>query len=229
LLLPKSALIPDLITSGSDKVAIRIPNHPITLSLLKLLDFPLAAPSANPFGYISPSRAEHVQEQLGKSVPYILDGGASKIGLESTIVDCTDGDIKVLRLGGLSLNDIEECLGMSLHLHLNTANNPSAPGQLDKHYAPKTNFELSEDLEYSLLKNRHLHVCVLGFGEMTIPEDIYCLNLSPTSNLDEAAGNLFHYMRLLDSLHPELIIAKKVPDFDLGKAINDRLKRASVK
>ena len=227
--MPKNDKIPDLVTSGSDLVAIRIPSHPITLSLLQILDFPLAAPSANPFGYISPTRAEHVIEQLGNKVSYVLDGGESTIGLESTIIACIDDEIKVFRLGGLSLKHIEECVGKPLIMEIKSGSNPNAPGQLDKHYSPTTPFIVTEDLEKTLLENRHKKIAVLGFGEIKVPEDIYTLNLSKIGDIDEAAKNLFHYMRLLDTIEKELIIGIKVPEFGLGAAINDRLSRASFK
>lgn len=227
LLLPKSELVPDIVTSGSTLVAVRVPSHPLTLELLHHVDFPLAAPSANPFGYISPTQAEHVEKQLGDKVSYILDGGSSEIGLESTIINCSGEKPVIARLGGLAKERIEEVLGYSIELQLNQNSNPSAPGQLDKHYAPNSRFIVTEDLEDSI--NRHLHekLVVLSFGEVRIAEGIYQLNLSKTGDLSEAARNLFHYMRLLDQLSPSLIIAQRMPEFGLGLAINDRLRRAS--
>ncbi len=227
LLLPKNDQVPDIITSGSALVAVRVPSHPLTLELLQKLDFPLAAPSANPFGYISPTQAEHVDRQLGNQVSYILDGGSSEIGLESTIINCSGPKPVIARLGGLAKERIEEVLGYAIELQLNQNSNPTAPGQLDKHYAPNSKFIVTEDLEDCI--NRHLHerLVVLSFGEVIIPEDIYQLNLSKTGDLSEAARNLFHYMRLLDQLSPSLIIAQRMPEFGLGLAINDRLRRAS--
>jgi L-threonylcarbamoyladenylate synthase len=229
LLLPKLDIIPDLVTSGSELVAIRVPAHPLTLELLGKLDFPLAAPSANPFGYISPTRADHVEKQLGHLIPYILDGGECRIGLESTIVDCSTDQTKVLRLGGLSLKEIEDCTGEHLNIQLSAGSNPSAPGQLDRHYAPGTKFILSKDPESEFLKHKGYKTAFLNFGEFRSPEGIYTLNLSHTGDTDEAAMNLFHYMRLLDSLDFDVIIALKLPETGLGAAINDRLKRASFK
>ena len=136
LLLPKKNTIPDLVTSGLDTVGVRIPNHPITLSLLSQLNFPLAAPSANPFGYISPTTAIHVNNQLGLKIPYILDGGACKIGLESTIVGEENGEIIIYRLGGLTIEAIKTVVG-KVSVQLNQSSNPKAPGQLKSHYAPK--------------------------------------------------------------------------------------------
>jgi L-threonylcarbamoyladenylate synthase len=228
LLLKKNELVPDIVTAGSHLVAVRIPNHPLTLSLLRHLDFPLAAPSANPFGYISPTKAEHVETQLGQLVPYILDGGDCQVGLESTIVDCSTDVLAVRRLGGLSVLEIEKCLGIPIKIDISSNSNPSSPGQLDKHYAPKTPFVLIENIESALIKFRSKKLAYLGFGDIQHPEDVYTLNLSSNSDLAEAAQNLFHYMRLLDNLSFDCILAANVPDIGLGKAINDRLKRAAA-
>ena len=229
LLLKKNDRVPDIVTSGSDLVAIRVPKHPITLELLRQIDFPLAAPSANPFGYISPTNAEHVENQLGEQVSYILDGGSSDVGLESTIVNCTTDSIQISRLGGLSIEAIENCLKEKVSFSLNKNSNPLTPGQLDKHYSPVTSFILTDDYDKAILENRHKKIVVLSFGEVDIPEDIYQLNLSKVGDFDEAARNLFHYLRLLDNIKPDLIISKKLQEIGLGKAINDRLTRASQK
>lgn len=227
MLLPKRDLVPDLVTSGSELVAIRVPNHPLTLSLLNELDFPLAAPSANPFGYISPTQAKHVENQLGDKVSYILDGGSSEVGIESTIVNCSGDHVTVARLGGLSIDELEASLGYRPELNISINSNPLAPGQLDRHYAPNVQFELSEDMETSILMHRHEKMALLTFGDQKFDESIYQLNLSKSENLEEAARNLFHYMRLLDAYTPEVIIAQKLPSYGLGLAINDRLVRAS--
>ncbi|MCC6818485.1 MAG: threonylcarbamoyl-AMP synthase [Bacteroidia bacterium] len=227
LLLPKESIIPDIVTSGSDLVAIRVPSHPLTLSLLELLDFPLAAPSANPFGYISPTQAEHVEKQLGDKVSYILDGGSSLIGLESTIVNCSEDGLSIVRLGGLSVDEIEKVIGTKLEKQLTQNSNPLSPGQLDKHYSPKSKFVLSENISESILKYRDKKIAILTFGEEHYDRGIYELNLSKTGDLEEAARNLFHYMRLLDIYAPDIIISKKVSPHGLGLAINDRLVRAS--
>ena len=228
ILLKKNNLVPDIVTSGSDLVAVRIPNHPLTLSLLGKLDFPLAAPSANPFGYISPTKAEHVENQLGQLVPYIIDGGDCSIGLESTIVDCSEEILTIKRLGGLSVSEIEECLEKPVKIEISSGSNPSAPGQLDKHYAPKTPFVLIEDVENTLIKLKNKKIAYLGFGDIKIPEHVYTLNLSLSSNLNEAAQNLFHFMRLLDNIGFDCILVQNVPEIGLGKAINDRIKRAAA-
>lgn len=228
-LLHKTDIVPDIVTSGSDLVAVRVPSHPMTLAVLQEVDFPIAAPSANPFGYISPTLAEHVDKQLGKDVSYILDGGACSIGLESTIINCSSEPYTIARLGGLAKHQIEEVLGEPVAMHLNQNSNPSAPGQLDKHYSPISKFILSDHLEDTI--NRHLHekIVVLNFGDKQVNDSIYQLNLSKSGDLEEAARNLFHFMRLLDQLNADVIIAQSLPEYGLGLAINDRLRRAASK
>lgn len=136
LLLPKKSIIPDLVTSGLGKVGVRVPNHPLTRSLLDLVDFPLAAPSANPFGYISPTSASHVAHHLGDKLSYILDGGSCDVGLESTIVGMEQGQVIIYRLGGISVSEIEKLVGNVLILP-QSSSNPQSPGMLKSHYAPR--------------------------------------------------------------------------------------------
>src|SRR5690606_18361396 len=135
MVLKKKPIIPDLVTSGMDTVGIRCPDHVLTHRLLKTLPFPLAAPSANPFGYVSPTTAQHVNEQLGDSIPYILDGGECNVGIESTIIGVEDEKAVVYRLGGLTLEQIESVIGKVI-LQPHSTSNPKAPGQLISHYAP---------------------------------------------------------------------------------------------
>lgn len=226
LLLPKKSIISDLVTSGLDTVGVRIPNHPLTLSLLSLLDFPLAAPSANPFGYISPTTALHVNNQLGAKIPYILDGGACDVGLESTIVGEEDGEIIIYRLGGLTIEAIKAIVG-NVTVNLNQSSNPKAPGQLKSHYAPKKPIyigHLSElEKQYS-----HKKIGVLGFGKLNISHpNVTIKNLSPSGNYQEAAIHLFSYLRELDECDVDVIICDLLPEESLGMAINDRLQRAA--
>jgi len=141
LLLPKAAEVPDLLTSGLDRVAVRVPSHPFTLSLLQTLEFPLAAPSANPFGYISPTQAQHVYAQLGDKIPYILDGGSCEVGIESTIVGMVGDQVVIYRLGGQEVNEIEKWVG-PVQVQAHSSSQPNAPGQLESHYAPRKPFFL---------------------------------------------------------------------------------------
>lgn len=228
LLLDKQPHVPDLLTSGLNRVAVRIPSHPLTLQLLEQLDFPLAAPSANPFGYVSPTKASHVNDQLGHSIPYILDGGECKIGLESTIVGFEDDQPVVYRLGGLSIEAVENVIG-PVTVQLNQSSNPAAPGMLKSHYAPKKRV-LIGDLKSLLIDNKDHHIGVIAFREKldNFASDNQIV-LSPKGDLDEAASGLFAALRQLDQANVEIIITEKFPDKGLGKAINDRLKRAAAR
>lgn len=227
LLLKKKPLIPYLVTSGLDTVGIRCPNHDLTRSLLQQLSFPLAAPSANPFGYISPTRPEHVNEQLGDRIRYILDGGECPVGIESTIVGFENDLPVVYRLGGLSLEKIESVVG-KVTVQLNTSSNPLAPGQLKSHYAPKKKLKLG-NLEELVHHYRNHQVGLLVFQEQRHDIDPQQqVILSPEGNLEQAAQRLFSSLRALDKMDIEVILAEEVPDVGLGKAINDRLRRAAA-
>jgi len=226
LLLPKKNNIPDLVTSGLNRVGVRIPNHPITLDLLSQLDFPLAAPSANPFGYISPTTAEHVQKQLGKKIPYILNGGSCRVGIESTIVGEENNTIIVYRLGGLSIDDIESVVG-KVSIQLNQSSNPLAPGQLKSHYAPKKPLVVGQLNELkTIYADKKIGAIVFGPQNNTVDINIIIKNLSPESNFQEAAIHLFSFLRDLDDSDVDLIVVELLPEIGLGLAINDRLKRA---
>jgi L-threonylcarbamoyladenylate synthase len=226
LLLKRKALVPDLVCSGLPQVAVRVPNHPLTLHLLQQLDFPLAAPSANPFGYISPTTAEHVNRQLGTKIPYILDGGACGVGLESTIVGTENNEVVVYRLGGLTVEDLEKHIG-PVHVKLNQSSNPVAPGQLKSHYAPRKPLVLG-NLEDTLKEYSGKRIAVITFGTKTLTEPYtHLFNLSVSGNMSEAALHLFRLMREADDSDAEMIAADYVPEHSFGKAINDRLQRAA--
>jgi L-threonylcarbamoyladenylate synthase len=226
LLLPKKEIIPDIVTSGLTYVAVRIPNHPLTLRLLQQLDFPLAAPSANPFGYVSPTTADHVFRQLGHRVDYILDGGACSVGIESTIIGWENEEVVVYRYGGLPLEVIQ-----SIHKNVRTAvsnsSNPRAPGQLKSHYAPLKPLYVG-NLEKLLAEHGDKKLGIISFyknvdGVKTIP-------LSLAMDLKEAAFQLFAAIRKLDEDEDvEIILAEIFPDEFFGRAINDRLQRASFR
>jgi len=230
LLLPRKPIVPDLVTSGLDRLAVRVPKHPLALALLESLDFPLAAPSANPFGYISPTTPTHVAAQLGEKIPYILDGGACEVGLESTIVGLEENEIVIYRLGGLEISAIGKLVG-PVKIKDYSSSNPSAPGQLDSHYAPRKPFVLG-DLKALVKKyeEQKTDFAILSFSEF-FPEvkPTNQIALSPNSNLHEAAKNLFSAMRKLDEGNSAVILAELLPEEGLGRAINDRLRRAAVK
>lgn len=224
LVLPKSDLVPDLATSGLDTVGIRMPNHPMTRELLQLIDFPLAAPSANPFGYISPTTAQHVKDQLNGKIDYILDGGNCDVGIESTIVGFADNRITILRQGGISKEEIEEIVG-EVYSNQISSSAPLAPGMLLSHYAPRTPL-IRGNIKTLAEKYASRKIAVLGF---TSTSDYTGIALSENGDLNEAAQNLFSAMRTLDNSGFDLIIAEIFPERGLGLGINDRLKRAESK
>lgn len=223
----KKSTVPNIVTAGKDTVAVRIPNHPLTLELLSQLNFPLAAPSANPFGYISPTSAQHVENQLSGKVDYILDGGNCSVGLESTIIDFTSEEPIILRLGGLSVEAIESVVG-KLEVQINIEKNPSVPGQLKSHYAPKKTLIIGE-IEDLIVKYSGKSIGILSFDRF-YPEIIEenQVILSKSGDLEEAAQNLFTGLRFLDEKEIDLILTEKFPEEGLGRAINDRISRAAV-
>ena len=225
VLLPKKSCIPDLTTSGLQEVGIRIPNHAVTLELLRSLPFPLAAPSANPFGYISPTSAAHVADQLGKRIPYILDGGSCSVGIESTVLRVQHNEIEILRLGGISVEDLQRFTS-NIHIQQHSSSSPAAPGMLTSHYAPRKPVFVGniQELMHSLASQK---IGVLSFKEDYQIEAQRIL--SKSGSFTEAASNLFAFLRELDQLDIDVILAEFLPNENLGRAINDKLKRASAK
>ncbi|MBL7856106.1 MAG: threonylcarbamoyl-AMP synthase [Cyclobacteriaceae bacterium] len=224
LVLRRKNNIPDLVTSGLDTVGIRCPDHALTRELLQSLSFPLAAPSANPFGYVSPTTPAHVNDQLGDKLSYILDGGACEVGIESTIIGFENDAPVVFRMGGLSLEKIEAVVG-KVHIATHSSSNPKAPGQLVSHYAPRKKVILGD--VKNLLKDYAKEVsAVLSFKtNFNVPHQFI---LSPSGNVEEAAQRFFTALRDLDKLPVDVILAEQVPNVGLGRAINDRLHRASA-
>ena len=225
LVLPKKEAVPDLVTSGHPTVAIRIPNHPMTLEVIRKSGLCIAAPSANPFGYTSPTTAAHVQEQLGDKIDAILDGGPCGVGLESTIVNLC-GDPRVLRLGGLALEELESVLG-TLEVQTSSSN-PKAPGMLSAHYNPGASVRLFSNKQelidhYNGVDNSNTGVLIMGEGL----EGATVFNLSQSENDVEAASRLFTGLRALRAMGCTEIWTHYLPEKGLGRAINDRLKRAA--
>jgi len=225
ILLPKKSCIPDLTTSGLKEVGIRIPNHALTLELLNSLPFPLAAPSANPFGYISPTSAEHVDQQLGNKIPYILDGGSCSVGIESTVLRVQYNEIEILRLGGISVEDLQ-AFTSNIHIQQHSSSSPASPGMLTNHYAPRKPVYVGDirDLMQSYSSQR--------IGVLSFKEDFQLSHqriLSRSGNFAEAASNFFAFLRELDAMKIDVILTEFLPNENLGRAINDKLKRASVK
>ncbi len=228
LLLPKKSVVPDLVTAGSTKVAIRIPNHPLTLKLLQAIDFPLAAPSANPFGYVSPTTAQHVFDGLNNKLNYILDGGSCAVGLESTIIEVKDQQIILHRLGAITTEQITAITGLTV-TRKEMAKNLEAPGQMKSHYATKTPLILGQIplLLKEYAKKKMATISMSDTYEGLAKEHQYIL--SKKGDLNEAAQQLFTVMRSIDEVGYDVILAEHFPDEGLGRAINDRLERAQVK
>jgi len=224
LLLPKKSIVPDITTAGSDKVALRVPNHPLTIQLLKSLSFPLAAPSANPSGYISPTTATHVYQGLQGKIPYILDGGATSVGLESTIIEVQQNHILLHRTGGIDELQIEAVSGMKVLIPQEEAV-PETPGQLKSHYAPDTPLYRG-DIDNLIAENRGKRIAIISLTKQYNGEHIANYILSPNGLLAEAANQLFATLREIDSKNYDIILAEYFPTDGIGAAINDRIGRA---
>lgn len=228
VLLPKSDKVPELVTAGSHLVAIRMPSHPLALQLLKSLDFPLAAPSANPSGYVSPTQAIHVQEQLGDKIQLILDGGQCTGGIESTIIGFDNGQVTIYREGLISQEEIRSTVLnddiVRKSIEPSTAK-LSSPGQLSSHYAPKKRMLMQHPAGYDAER-----IGLLRFSKPLsgIPARNQIV-LSPNGSLKEAAANLFAALRQLDTMDVDVLFGEFVPDIGIGRAINDRLRRASFR
>lgn len=227
LVLKKNANIPDSITAGKDTVAVRVPNHELTLRLLQLLDFPLAAPSANPFGSISPTTAEHVADYFPNDLEMVLQGGNCINGIESTIIGFENNNPILYRLGSISKEEIEAIIG-PVQIKNKQESAPDAPGMLSRHYAPKTKTILVDDAELELKKYPNAKVGLLVFqNTLSNSKEIVIEILSKKGDLKEATANLYAAMHRLDKQKLDLIIAEKFPDIELGTSINDRLERAT--
>jgi len=225
LLLPKKTNVPDITTAGSSKVALRVPNHAMALALLKECSFPLAAPSANPSGYISPTTAAHVFAGLEGKIPYILDGGATTVGLESTICEVSNGTILLHRAGGVSDATLNTLTGLEVMLNSNFKT-PVTPGQLKSHYAPNIPL-LVGNIEEEITKHKGKKIAVISFQKNYGTQDgINSFVLSVNGNLSEAANKLFATLRLVDEADYDLILTEIFPNEGIGPAINDRLHRA---
>jgi len=228
LILPKRKEVPDLATSALATVAIRFPSHPVAQKLIRLSTGAIAAPSANLFGRLSPTRASHVKEQLGDKVDYIIDGGKTQVGVESTVLDLSRGVPIILRQGGTELEKIEALIG-PVEVSFGTPSDaPLSPGQLKSHYAPRTKLVLCKKggmgaIPFAQGEGR-LYFSHPEGGEIIAER---ARVLSETGNATEAAANLFDCLHELDSMGLDFIRAEEAPDCGLGKAINDRLHRAA--
>ena len=227
LVLKKKEVIPDVITAGKDTVAVRIPNHPTTLELLKQLDFPLAAPSANPFNRISPTSAEHVESYFKNDIKMVLDGGTCTSGIESTIIGFENDEPIIYRLGSTSIEDIENIVG-SVEIKNKKNSVPNAPGMLARHYAPNTKTILVTDISDAIKQFQGKNIGILAFeNEIKNKAIKFQIVLSKTGNVSEAATNLYSALHQLDEQDLDIIIAERLPNHDIGKSINDILQRAT--
>jgi L-threonylcarbamoyladenylate synthase len=226
VVLLKKEEVPDIVNAGLPTVAIRMPKHPVAMRLIEQAGCPIAAPSANPFGYLSPTRAEHVRDQLGDQIDFILDGGPCEVGVESTIISFFEKRPRLLRPGGVALEEIEAIIGSVEAKGLKKVK-PSAPGMLPKHYAPRTPILLNWD-EKDFDSHKDKKIGLLAFrGPRRSLEFAHIEVLSKKGDFREAAANLFSAIRRLDALNLDLILAESVPETGLGRAIMDRLRRAS--
>ena len=229
IVLPKREIVPDIVTAGLDTVAVRLSAHPVFAQIACAFDKPLAAPSANRFGRISPTTAQHVFDELDGRIPLIIDAGPAEHGIESTIVTVRDGGIEILRRGPITEEQLRG-IGFQPALHRQDvdATIVAAPGQLPSHYAPATPLRLIDNAEtYSPPKNQRVGFLAWS-GRVTSRAGFVAIrNLSARKDLREAATNLFRHLRELDALGLDLIVAERIPSHGLGAAIMDRLERAS--
>ncbi len=231
LVLKKKPGIPDLVVAGLETIAVRMPDHPAALDLIRAAKTPLAAPSANPFGYLSPTTSKHVEEQLGEQIDFILDGGPCLTGVESTIIDLSCERPKLLRPGGISAEEIEKITGpMERQI---SASMPTAPGQLKQHYSPRKPLRILS-IEEMKSHSKLSKAGILLFSSGSAPEAQPPIQatavevLSEKGDLKEAAANLFSALHRLDKSKSEIIFAEPMPENGLGLAIMDRLRRAAA-
>ncbi len=225
IVLPKKDIIPDIVTAGHTTVAIRMPAHQVALELIEAAGTPVSAPSANMFGFLSPTKPEHVQKQLGCKANIILDGGDSSVGVESTIIEFTDYGAKVLRPGGLDVEEIKTVIPNIEYNDVST-DKPNAPGMLLHHYAPSVQIKFIEEVDPDGLD-------LSKAGALLFDGSNYNYNfstkriLSSSGNYNEAAANLFKYLHELENENIELIVVERIENRGLGIAIMDRLTKAA--
>lgn len=240
LILPKNNLIPMIVTGGLNTVALRIPNHPVALNLIRAARLPVAAPSANISGKPSPTRAEHVWQDLAGKIPAIIDGGAAGWGLESTVLDCTARPFRLLRPGGITVEQLREFVPVKIDSGVFRAENekPRSPGMKYKHYSPDAQVVLVEgDNIQNVIReqaviygNKGLRVAVMAFQEtMDSYSGTYILELGSRNNLDTAAARIYHLLREADALSIDVVFAEGLSDVSLGLAIMNRLRKAAGK
>ena len=223
LILRRQSIIPEIVTAGLDTVALRISAHPIFGEIVREFGSPLAAPSANRFGRVSPTTPQHVLDELGGRIPLIVDAGPTRHGIESTIIALRGGKIDILRRGPITSEQLSAFGTINI---VTSRENIAAPGQWLSHYAPKTPLELIADAQ-SFSARPNQRCALLAWNPVKMDNRFVAIRrLSEQDDLGEAAANLFRYLRELDALGLDLIVAERVPDQGLGAAINERLQRA---
>ena len=226
VVLPKSALIPEIVTAGFPSVAIRMPSNPLALELIRLSGKPIAAPSANLFGCTSPTTARHVEEQLGGAYDAIIDGGGCTVGIESTVISFVEEIPRILRPGGIDRAAVEACIGKVVSGEQASPEDISqSPGMLPSHYATATPLRIVEDLT-GYASRKDVGVLLFGTGSQVFSGPVEYLSLS--SDTAEAAMRLYQAMRRLDSLSLSLIVVKLLPEDGIGLAVNNRLQKAAA-
>jgi L-threonylcarbamoyladenylate synthase len=225
IVLPRREIVPDIVTAGLNTVALRISAHPVFAEIIRVFDSPLAAPSANRFGRVSPTTAQHVLDELEGRIPLVVDAGPTEHGIESTIIAPRNGRIEVLRRGPITEKQLAE-FGDVIVPEL--TQNVEAPGQLPIHYAPRTALILLENAG-SFVADPGKRCGLLSWKSSMTPAFREIRRLSERQDLREAAANLFRYLRELDNLGLDLIVAEKLPEDGLGAAINDRLRSAAAR
>ena len=240
IVLPKREIVPEIATAGLDTVAVRISAHPVFAEIVRMFGKPLAAPSANRFGRVSATTAQHVLDELGGRIPLVIDAGPTQYGLESTIVRVGGNSIDTLRRGPITTEQLSQFA--KVNIVASPARKILAPGQLPSHYAPRTPLRVVENAEsfsppknqrvgllawYPVSANEDLQSAQQGTGDGRSLKFVAVRNLSAHQDLREAAANFFRYLRELDVLGLDLIVAERVPSQGLGAAILDRLERAS--
>ncbi|HBJ93321.1 MAG TPA: translation factor Sua5, partial [Hyphomonadaceae bacterium] len=218
MVLPKSAsnTICDLARAGLETQALRFPAHPVAQEVIAAFGKPIAAPSANISGYVSPTSAQHVRDEFGANLPLVLDGGSARIGLESTVVAVLNDEVTLLRPGSVSKDDIEAVVG-KIGTSLHDDNAPKSPGMLSRHYSPEARLRLN-------ITSPEADEAYIGFGPVAATTT---LSLSETGDLTEAASNLYAMIRELDLTYDAIAVAP-IPEVGIGAAINDRLRRAAL-
>jgi L-threonylcarbamoyladenylate synthase len=230
LVLPKHAAVQDLVTAGLPTVAVRMPNHPVALTLIREAGTPIAAPSANPFGYVSPTTAQHVADGLGENVDVILDGGPCSLGVESTIVSLVGQTPELLRPGTITIEQLSTIIG-PVRRSSPAGEKPVAPGQLTRHYATQTPVTILPSAGTRPMLGSDERAGLLTFSQAQNKDNLFSATevLSPTADLREAAQNLFAALRRLDHLGLDRIYAEPCTEQGLGLAIMDRLRRCAAR